>query len=79
MDAFLFANRGGLCAFPGRGDLDEHALAVDAELLVEADEVAGLLDGGFGVEGKAGVDFGGNATGDDVEDLRCRTRRGDRR
>ena len=33
------------------------------------DDVAGLGDGLVGVVGEAGVDFGGDAAGDDLEDL----------
>lgn len=60
---------GGLDALPGGGDLDEDALLGDADLLVEVDDVQGLVDGGLGVEGEAGVDLGGDLAGDDLQDL----------
>ena len=68
-DAFLFELGGGLDAFPGGGHLDEDALLGDAGGLIESDELAGLGDGGGLVEGEAGVDFGGDAARDDLEDL----------
>jgi hypothetical protein len=49
VDAFLLQDLGGLDAFPGGGDLDQHALAADAGLVVLRDDVAGLLDGGLSV------------------------------
>lgn len=33
------------------------------------DDAEGLVDGGLGVEGEAGVNLGGNLAGDDLEDL----------
>ena len=69
VDSFFLADGCGLRAFPGRGDLNEDALARGAEFFVETDEVARLLDGGFDIEGKAGIDLGGNAAGDDREDF----------
>jgi len=53
-DAVLFELCGGLDALPGRGDLDEHALARHAGGGVERDEIAGLGDGG-GRHGSVGV------------------------
>ena len=69
VDAFLLEDLGGLDAFPGGGELDEDALAGDAGGLVLRDDVAGGLDGLLGVVGEAGVDLGGDAAGDDLEDL----------
>ncbi len=69
VDAFFLQDFGGFDAFPGGGDFDEDALAGDAGLFVHADEVAGFVDVGLGVEGEAGVDFGGDAAGDDFEDF----------
>ena len=60
---------GGADAFPGAGDLDQDPLAVDAGLLVQADQPAGLGDGRLGVEAEAGVDLGRDAARDDLEDL----------
>ena len=60
---------GSLDALPGGGDLDEDALLGDADLLVEFDDVQGLVDRGLGVEGEAGVDLGGDLAGDDLQDL----------
>jgi hypothetical protein len=69
VDAFFLADGCGLRALPGRGDLDEDALARGAEFFVEADEITRLLDGCFDIEGKPGIDLGGNAAGDDREDF----------
>ena len=56
-------------AFPGAGQLDQHAVACNAGLLVEFDEVVGLGQAAFGVERQVRVDFGGNAAFDVLEDL----------
>ena len=69
MDALFFEDFCGLDAFPCGGELDEDALAGDAGGFVLGDDVAGGLDGALGVVGEAGVDFGGDAAGDDREDL----------
>ena len=42
---------------------------LDAPLLVERDELARLGDRPVGVEAQAGVDLGGDAAGNDLEDL----------
>ena len=42
-----------------------------AFLFVGGDELVRLGDGGRGVEGEAGVDFGGDAAGDDLEDFQA--------
>ena len=68
-DAVLAEQARGLDALPGGGDLDQDPVAVDAGGLVERDEMPGLGDGGVGVEAEARVDLGGDATGDDLEDL----------
>ncbi len=47
VDAFLLQDLGGADAFPGGGELDEDALAGDAGLIVEGDDLAGLGDGLF--------------------------------
>ena len=69
MNALLFQDLGGFDAFPGGGDLDEDAIAADAGLAIEADQLAGFGDRGFGVKAQAGIDLGGDAAGDDFEDL----------
>ena len=58
-----------LDSLPGGGDLDEDALAADAGLVVLRDDLACLRDGLAGVVGEAGVYLGGDAAGDDGEDL----------
>lgn len=42
VDALLLEVAGGLDALPGRGDLDENAVLVDADRLVESDQGLGL-------------------------------------
>lgn len=69
VDAILLEGGGGLDAFPCGGDFDEDAIAGDAVLFVHGDELAGLGDGAGGIEGEAGVDFSGDAAGDDFEDF----------
>ena len=69
VDALVLELLGGPDALPGAGDLDQDALAVDARLLVHADQLAGLGQGALGVEAEAGIDLGRDAAGDDLEDL----------
>jgi hypothetical protein len=51
-------------AFPRAGDLDEDTLLLDADGVVEGDELLGL--GGLLVERESGVDLGGDTAGDDL-------------
>ena len=71
MDALFFKDFGGLDAFPCGGDLDQDAVAGNAFLFVGGDQFQRFCDGAFGVEGKAGVHFGGDAAGDDFQDLKA--------
>ena len=48
---------GGLDALPGGAKLDEHALLVDAVVLVKLHELKCLLDRALLVEGEPGVDL----------------------
>mmetsp|Transcript_22173 Transcript_22173/g.54544 ORF Transcript_22173/g.54544 Transcript_22173/m.54544 type:complete len:386 (+) Transcript_22173:594-1751(+) len=57
VDALRFEFLARLDALPRRGHLDQNALLLNAFLLVQLDEVLGLLDGGVLVEGQAGVDL----------------------
>jgi voltage-gated potassium channel Kch len=56
-------------AFPRAGDLDEDTLLLDADEVVEGDELLGLGLGALLVERESGVDLGGDTAGDDLEDL----------
>lgn len=58
---------GSLDTLPGGSDLDENALAVNAEGLVEGNELLGLLDGALGVEGEAGVDLSRDTARDELK------------
>ncbi len=70
VNAFLFELLGGTDAFPGRGDLDENALLREMPwLVVKADDVVRHLYGAFGVVGEACVDFGGDASGNNGQNL----------
>jgi hypothetical protein len=69
VDAFGFEDLRGLDAFPCGGELDEDALVADAGFVVLLDDVARCGEGSFGVVAEACVDFGGDATGNDVENL----------
>jgi hypothetical protein len=71
VDALALELARGLDALPRRGDLDQHALLLDADALVERDERLGLGDRAGLVEGEARVDLGRDAAGDDLEDLRA--------
>ena len=69
VDAVLLELAGGLDAFPCGSNLDEDAVPGEAFFFVHADELARLGDGAVGIEGEAGIDFRGDATGDDAEDF----------
>src|SRR5438552_11843211 len=69
MNAFARELFGRANAVPGRGDLDEDAFARDTGLLVTADERARLGDAGFDIEAEPGIDLGGDAAGDDFQNL----------
>lgn len=58
-----------LDTFPGGGNLDENALLLDSDRLVERNELLGLRLSGLLVEGQTGVDLGGDTAGDDCENL----------
>ncbi len=69
LDAFLLQHLGGADSFPGRGELDQHALAADAGGFVQVDQFAALVDRALGVERQARVDLGRDAARDDLEDF----------
>ncbi len=69
LDALLLELGGGLDTLPSRGDLDEDTVLLDADRLVEVNELVGLLDGSGLVERVLGVDLGRDTAGDDLEDL----------
>ena len=69
VDSFLLQPLGRPDALPGAGDLDQNALAADAFLLIQRDELAGLGDGALSIEAQAGGDFGGNAAGNHFQNF----------
>jgi hypothetical protein len=69
VDALLLELGGGLDTLPGRGDLDEDTVLLDADRLVEVNELVRLLDGSGLVERVLGVDLGRDTARDDLEDL----------
>ena len=58
-----------LDTLPSRSDLDEDALLLDADGLVERDELLGLGLGCRLVVREARIDLGGDTAGDDLQDL----------
>jgi len=58
-----------LDTFPGRCNLDEHTFFLDSEGLVKRDKLLGLGLGSLLVKRETGVDFRGDAAGNDGEDL----------
>ena len=60
---------GGLDTLPGRSDLDEDTLLLNANRVVESNELAGLSLGALLVEGETGIDFSRDTTGDDSQNL----------
>jgi hypothetical protein len=73
MDSLALEALGGANAFPGARELDQDALAVDAELLVQLDQSVGLGDRPLGVEAERGIDLSRYAAGDDLEDLAAKS------
>ena len=71
VDAFALEDFGGADAFPGGGDLDEDAFARNALGFVKLDEKAAFGNERLGVERQVRVGLGGDAAGDDFEDLRA--------
>lgn len=59
----------GLDALVGGCELDQNAVLVDSDRLVESNEFPGLLDVAFLVERQGGVNLGGDTARDDREDL----------
>lgn len=58
-----------LDTFPGRCDLDEHTFFLNSEGLVKRDKLFGLGLGCLLVKGETGVNFCGDAAGNDGQDL----------
>ena len=69
VDSLFLENFRRADSLPGRGDFDQDAIAGDAVLFVEGDELTPLLDAPFGIEGEAGVRLGRDAAGHDLQDL----------
>lgn len=69
VDTLLLEDLGGLDTLPGGGDLDEDTVLVNANVLVELDEVASLGEGALSVERVLGVYLGRDTAGDNGEDL----------
>jgi len=73
VDAVALQPGRGLNTFPGGCDLDQHAVHVHALTLVEVDDAARPRHGRFGVEAQAGIDLGGHAAGNELQDLAAET------
>lgn len=70
MDVVLLLEfTGGLDTLPCRSDLDEDTLLLDADGFVEGNELLGLGLGALLVEGKTGIDLGGDTTRDESENF----------
>ena len=69
VDAFLLQLLGGFDSGPRGGDLDEDALPGDAGTFILFDNGPRLLHRLLRVERQPRVDLGGNAPGNDLEDL----------
>jgi hypothetical protein len=63
---------GSLNTLPGRGNLDEDSVLLNALGLVEINNLKGLLDGGILVKRDAGINLGRDTTGDNLQDLRAK-------
>lgn len=60
---------GSLDTLPGRSNLDEDALLLDADGVVQSDELLRLLLGRLLIVGQAGVDFRRDTARDNLQDL----------
>lgn len=63
---FILEDFGSLDSLPCGSYLDEDAWFWDILLSVEVDDAQGFGDGGFGVKGETGVDFGGDVSRDNL-------------
>lgn len=68
MDAFTLEFTRSLDTFPSRSDLDQDAVLLDTDGVVEGDELLGLGLGTLLVKGETGVDLGRDTSRDDGED-----------
>ena len=66
---FLLELPRGLDTLPCAGDLDEDALLLDADGVVQSDELLRLLLGRLLIVGQAGVDFRRDTARDNLQDL----------
>ena len=69
VDAFVLQQLGGADAFPGRGDLDQDALAADAGSVVELRSAGAPWRSSPRCRRRVGIDFGRDAAGHDLEDF----------
>ena len=68
MDAGFFQLLGRTDAFPGRGELDQHAVTANASFVVQLDQLVGFLQQGRFVKRQAGIDFSRNSPWNDLQD-----------
>jgi hypothetical protein len=71
VDSFFLENFGRADAFPSGGDLDQNAVARNAVLLIDIDELASLGDAALRVERKARISLGGDPPWDDLKDFQA--------
>ena len=69
MDALFFKFLSRQDAFPGGGDFDQHTFPINALGFVEANQLAGFVDGGGGIERDTRVNLGRYAARNDFEDF----------
>ena len=69
VDAFLLQGFRRLDPFPGGGHLDQHPVGANAGGLIQANQLAGLGNRGFRIEAEAGIHFGGNPAGHQLENF----------
>ncbi len=56
-------------SLPSGSNFDQDAIFGNADFFVEFDDVACLVDGGFGVEGETSIDFGRDVARDNFCDF----------
>src|SRR5690606_31884501 len=69
VDTFFFENFSGTNTFPRGSKFDQNAGLIDAAFFVKLDQVFGFFNARFSIKGQAGVNFGRNATGNNLQDF----------
>lgn len=69
IDPCFFQLFSGTDTLPGRGQLDQNTFAANTGIVIEFDKALGLGNAGLGIVRKAGVHFGRNAAGHQLQNF----------